>query len=112
MRALEIILEIFFCSFSYFLCEASGRYAWGRPDGDPDCPDDIYGVRTIQLIRSDGYSSCSDDRVFASSTWHYVLTLLKFRPDGEPCRVKPLSPRAAAHFLASFCVFLLSCVFF
>jgi hypothetical protein len=40
-----------------------------------------------------------------SLTWHHVLTSLMFRPDGEPCRVKSLSPRAAAHFFASFVIF-------
>jgi hypothetical protein len=99
-------------SFLDFLCEASGRYAWEHPDSDPDCPSGISGVQTIQLIRLDDYSSCPEDRFFATSTWHYVRTSLKFRLDGEPCRVISLSPRAAAHFLASFCVFLSSCAFF
>jgi hypothetical protein len=62
----------------------------------------ILVVRTIRLIRSDVHSSCSDERVFATSTWHYVRTSLKFRLDGEPCRVKSHSPRAAAYFFASF----------
>jgi hypothetical protein len=71
-------------------------------------------VRTIRLICPNVHSSCPDDNVFATSTWHYVRTSLKFRPDGEPYRVKSLSPRAAAHFLASFCVFIfvILCVFF
>jgi len=64
------------------------------------------------LIHPDGYSSCPDDHFFATSTWHYVWTSLKFRPDGEPYRVISLSPRATAHFLASFCVFfVVLCIF-
>jgi len=113
MRALEIILKIFFCSlFFIFFCVKRPDGVLGRPDGDPDCPDGISDVRTIRLIRPDVYSSFLNDRVFATSMWHYVRTSLKFRSDGEPCRVKSLSPRAAAHFLASFCVFLSSCAFF
>jgi hypothetical protein len=84
----------------------------GRPDGDPNCPDGISDVRTIRLIRPDVYSSFPNDRVFVTSMWHYVHTSLKFHPDGEPYRVKSLSPCAATHFLASFCVFLSSCAFF
>jgi hypothetical protein len=62
----------------------------------------ILVVRTIQLIRPDVHSSCPNERVFATFAWHYVRTSLKFCPDGEPCRVKSHSPRAAAHFFASF----------
>jgi hypothetical protein len=62
----------------------------------------ILVVRTIQLIRSDVNSCCPNERVFVISTWHYVRTSLKFRPDGEPCRVKSHSPRAATHFFAPF----------
>jgi hypothetical protein len=98
--------------FIIFFCVKHPDGVLGRPDGDTDCPDSISGVRTIRLIRSDAHSSCPDDRVFATSTWHYVWTSLKFRPDGEPCRVKSHSPRAAAHFLVSFlCFFVVLCVF-
>jgi len=74
----------------------------GRPNGAPVCPDGYSGVRTIRLIRPDVHSSCPDKRVFATSTWHYVRTSFKFRPDGEPCRVKSHSPCATAHFFALF----------
>jgi hypothetical protein len=72
----------------------------------------ILVVRTIRLIRLDVNSSCLDERVFAISIWHDVRTSLKFHLDGESCRVKSLSPRAAAHFFTSFGSFLSSCAFF
>jgi hypothetical protein len=125
MRALEIIWEIFFCSFSslfqfFFFCVKRPDGVLECPDGDLDCPDSIFGVLTIQLIRPYAHSSCPDDRVFATSTWNYVQTSLKFRLDGELCMVKSHSPRAAAHFLISFCFVLFffcrlvrfSCIFY
>jgi hypothetical protein len=66
-------------------------------------------VWTIRLIRPDVNSYCPDERVFATSTWHYVRTSFKLRPDGESYRVKSLSPHAAAHSFALFCSFLSSC---
>jgi hypothetical protein len=71
----------------------------------------ILVVRKIRLIRPDIHSSCSDERVFATSTWHYVQTSFKLRPDSESCRVKSLSPCAAAHFFTSFGSFLSFCAF-
>jgi hypothetical protein len=59
-------------------------------------------VRTIRLIRPDIHSSCLDELVFVTSTWHYIRTSFKFRPDGEPYRVKSHSPLAAAHIFAPF----------
>jgi len=41
------ILLLFFLSFRFLLCEASGRYVWRRPDGYPELPD--------------VYSGCLDD---------------------------------------------------
>jgi hypothetical protein len=69
----------------------------------------ILVVRTIRLIRPDIHSSCPDERVFGTTTWHYVWTSFKLRPDGESCRVKSLSPRASTHFFTFFGSFLLSC---
>jgi hypothetical protein len=66
-------------------------------------------VRTIRLIRPDVHSPCLDERVFATSTWHYVRTSFKFHPDSESCRVKLRSPHAAAHFFCPFGSFLSSC---
>jgi len=106
------IFQLFFLSFFRFFCVKRPDGVLGHPYGDPECSDGISGVWTIQLFRPDAHSSFLDDCVFTTSTWHYVRTSLKFRPDGEPCRVKSHSPRAAAHVLVSFCVFLLSCAFF
>jgi hypothetical protein len=76
----------------------------------------ILAARTVRLIRPDVNSSTPDERVFAISTWYYVRTSLNFRPDGEPCRVKSHSPRAAAFSsdpFGSFCrVVHLFCVFY
>jgi len=68
-------------------------------------------VRTIQLIRLDINSSSPDELVFTISTWHYVRTSLKFCLDGESCRVKSHSPRAATLLFAFFGSFLSSCAF-
>jgi hypothetical protein len=106
MHALEIIWEIFFCSFSsftYFFCVK-------RPEGVfrdvrtviPYVRMVFLVVRTIRLIRPDIHSSCLDELVFVTSTWHYIRTSFKFRPDGEPYRVKSHSPLAAAHIFAPF----------
>jgi hypothetical protein len=37
------ILLLFFLSFRFLLCEASGRYVWGRSDGYPERPDGYFG---------------------------------------------------------------------
>jgi hypothetical protein len=73
----------------------------------------ILVVRTIWLICPDVHSSCPDEHVFATSTRHYVRTSLKFRPDGEPCRVKSHSPWRRTSlsplllwFFVVLCVFL------
>jgi hypothetical protein len=68
-------------------------------------------VWKIRLIHPYVHSSCPDECVFVTSTWQYVWTSLKFRSDGEPCRAKSLSPRAAAHLFTSFDSFLSSCDF-
>jgi hypothetical protein len=69
-------------------------------------------VRTIWLIRPDVHSSCPDEHVFATSMWHYVRTSLKFRSDGEPCRVKSHSPwRHTSFFPLLLCFFVVLCVF-
>jgi hypothetical protein len=103
MRALEMIWEIFFCSFSnFFLCEASGRCFWDVWTVILYVRTVFLVVRTIRLIRPDVHSFCPNERVFAIFMWHYVWTPLKFRLDGEPCRVKSHSPCAAAHFFAPF----------
>jgi hypothetical protein len=107
MRALEITWEIFFCSFSslfkIFFCVK--------------CTDGVFRdvltvllyvrtvilvVQPIRLIHPDVNSSNPEERVFAISTWHYVRTSFKFRPNGEPCRVKSHSPRAATLSFAPF----------
>jgi glycerol uptake facilitator-like aquaporin len=45
-------------------------------------------------------------------TWHNVRTLLMFRPNSEPCRVKSFSPHAAALLLGSFWLdFVVLCFF-
>jgi len=102
---LLFFLFFFFFFFLFVLCEASGRCFWDVWTVILYVRTVFLVVRTIWLIRPDVYSSCPDERVFATSTWHYVQTSLKFRPNGEPCRVKSHSPRAAVHFFASFCVF-------
>jgi hypothetical protein len=106
MRALEIIWEIFLCSFSFLfqiiLFEASGRCFWDVRTVILNVRTVFLVVRTIRLIRPDVHSSCLDECVFATSTWH-------FRLDGEPCRVKLHSPCAVAHFFAPFGSFLSSC---
>jgi hypothetical protein len=103
MRALEIIFGntflLFFLSFLDFFCVKR--------------PDSMFGdVRTV-ILNVQTFMILVQTAVFLQPfTWHNVQTLLMFRPDGEPCRVKSFSPHAAAHFLASFCVVLSSCVFF
>jgi hypothetical protein len=101
----KLFLEIVFYSVSslfQIFCVKRTNDVLGRPDDDSDCPDGISDVQTKRLIRPDVYSSCSDDRVFVTSTWHYVQKSLKFRPDGEPCRVKSLSPHAQLTFWPPF----------
>jgi hypothetical protein len=71
----------------------------------------ILVVQTIQLIHPNVNSSSLDERVFTISMWHYVRTSLKFRPDGESCRVKSYSARFAALLFAFFGSFLSSCAF-
>jgi hypothetical protein len=76
-----------------------------RPDGDPICPDGFSGC-------PDDHSSCPDEHVFETSTWHYVRTSLKFRPDGEPCRVKSHSTwRRTSFSPLLLCFFVVLCVF-
>jgi hypothetical protein len=71
----------------------------------------ILVVRTIRLICLDVHSSCLD--VFVRSlTWHYVQTSLKFRSDGEPCKVKSHSPWSRMSLSPLFWFFLSSCAFF
>jgi len=116
MRALEIIREIFFCSFSSFfqilLCEASGRCFWDVQTMILYVRKVFLVVQTIRLIRPNIHSSCPDECVFTTSTWHYVRTSLNFCPDGEPCRVKSHSPWCRTSFSPLLlCFFLSSCAF-
>lgn len=103
---------LFFLSFSYFFVWSDWTVCWDVRTVILYVRTVFLVVRAIRLICLEVHSSCLDDYVFATSTWNYIRTSLKFHLDGEPCRVKSLSPRPAAHFLASFCVFLLSCAFF
>jgi hypothetical protein len=99
MRALEIILEMFFCSFSSLF----QIFFVKRPDdmfGDVrtvilNIRTDILVVRTIRFLCPDVFGSRPDGCVF---TTVYVAQRL----DGEPCRVKSLYPRTVAHFFTSF----------
>jgi hypothetical protein len=77
-----------------------------RPNGDPVYVRTVFlVVRTIRLIRP-------DEHVFMTSTWHYVQTSLKFRPDGEHCRVKSHSPWCRTSFSPLLlCFFVVLCVF-
>jgi hypothetical protein len=92
MCALEIIWEIFFYYFSslfqILVCEAFGRCFWDVRTVILYVRTVFLVVRTIRLIRPNVHSSCLNERVFTTSTSHYVWMSLKFRPDSEPCRVK------------------------
>jgi hypothetical protein len=98
------IFLLFCLSFSYFLCEASircscmfGQWFWlsGR------CG---WLVRSsILLVRTS---------VFVGSLmWYYIQTSLKFRPDGEPCRVKSHSPWRRTSLSPLFLFCLSTCAF-
>jgi hypothetical protein len=68
-------------------------------------------IRFLCLKRPDVHSSCLDERVFETSTWHYVWTSLKFHPDGKPCKVKLYSPLPRTSFSPLLLCFLSSCAF-
>jgi hypothetical protein len=97
----EIIFgKIFFCSsslcFLAFLCEASGRlfYMSGRCD------------RTFQ------YQVWTHALVLVSYVAHYVRTDLVLRLNGEPLRVKSLSPLRRMILITFSFIFCRLCDFF
>jgi hypothetical protein len=80
LQFFRTVLSVF-CSFSLFfkfLCEESGRCFWLSGQCGCFVRKLLILVRTGVLVRS--------------LMWHFVRTTLMFRPDGEPCRVKSLSP--------------------
>jgi hypothetical protein len=94
--------ELFFCSFSLFfrfLCEASRQCFWlSRRWG--------CFVRMLLILVQTGM-------LMRSLKWHYVWMTVMFRPSGEPCRFKLLSPLRHTSlfslldlFFVRFCVFL------
>jgi hypothetical protein len=79
----KLFLEIFFCSFSalfhIFLCEVSGRYVWGCPDGYPE--------------RLNGYSGCPDDMVSSFGCLWFL--------SGWPCFHNRLRGTTSRRYLCS-----------
>jgi hypothetical protein len=119
MRALEIVWEIFFCSFSslfqIFLCEASERcyglsgwFSWMTrrfSDGDSGCPNDTVHSSGRPFFLSGRACLCN---LLRGTTFRRHLSSIRMV---NPVGLNRILPGVARHFLLSFC-FVCLLVFF
>jgi hypothetical protein len=105
-KFLENIFLLFFLSFSYFLCEASGWCVLERSNDSPGCPDDTVDSSGRPFFLSK--RACFCDLLRSIPSGRHLSSVQTVNPVG----LNRIFPGAARHFLLSFWFFLSSCAFF
>jgi hypothetical protein len=97
------ILLLFSLSFRFLLCEASGRYVWGSPDGYPERPDvysgcsDYMGSSSKCFWLSSG-RSCFRNRLRGTTSERYLCSIRTV----NPVWLNPFLPAPQLSWWASF----------